>query len=241
MQYAPRLSPTFNVASAALCAYICIANLNDRRTGNPSMTFSSTTPPHRLSEEEDETPRDAKPSPMVDKHYFASRIVMITGEINHTLAEKVCVNLFALAQASNDPITVIISSPGGHVESGDMIHDTIKFIKPRVRVLGSGWVASAGAHIYLAADKKDRYVLPNTRFLLHGPSGGVGGKVTDIGIQAREMLIMRDRLNKVIADATGQPLKKVEKDTERDFWLSGKDAIDYGLATHMITSMAELK
>jgi ATP-dependent Clp protease, protease subunit len=84
-------------------------------------------------------------------------------------------------------------------------------------------------------------VLPNTRFLLHGPSGGVGGKVTDIGIQAREMLIMRDRLNKVIADATGQPLKKVEKDTERDFWLSGKDAIDYGLATHMITSMAELK
>jgi ATP-dependent Clp protease protease subunit len=102
-------------------------------------------------------------------------------------------------------------------------------------------VASAGAHIYLAADKKDRYVLPNTRFLLHGPCGGVGGKVTDIAIQAREMQIMKDRLNKVIADATGQPLKKVEKDTDRDFWLSGKEAIDYGLATHMITSIAELK
>ena len=204
------------------------------------MTFSDTTPPHRLSEE-DEAPRDAKPSPLVDKHYFASRIVMITGEINHTLAEKVCVNLFALAQASNDPITVIISSPGGHVESGDMVHDMIKFIKPRVRVLGSGWVASAGALIYIAADKKDRYILPNTRFLLHAPSGGVGGKVTDIGIQAKEMLLMKDRLNKMFSEATGQSIKKIEKDTDRDFWLSGTEAIDYGLATHIITSMSELK
>jgi ATP-dependent Clp protease, protease subunit len=204
------------------------------------MTFSNSTPPSRFAEEE-EGPRDAKPSPLVDKHYFASRIVMITGEINHTLAEKVCVNLFALAQASNDPITVIISSPGGHVESGDMIHDMIKFIKPRVRVLGSGWVASAGALIYIAADKKDRYILPNTRFLLHAPSGGVGGKVTDIGIQAKEMLLMKDRLNKLFAEATGQSVKKIEKDTDRDFWLSGTEAIDYGLATHMITSMAELK
>ncbi len=204
------------------------------------MTFSNTTPPRRMSED-DEAPKDTKPSPLVDKHYFASRIVMITGEINHTLAEKVCVNLFALAQASNDPITVIISSPGGHVESGDMIHDMIKFIKPRVRVLGSGWVASAGALIYIAADKKDRYILPNTRFLLHAPSGGVGGKVTDIGIQAKEMLLMKDRLNKLFSDATGQSIKKIEKDTDRDFWLSGTEAIDYGLATHIITSMAELK
>ena len=117
-------------------------------------------------------PASVKNSRHVDKHYFDSRIVMVTGEISHTLAERVCVNLFALAQAGNDPITVIISSPGGHVESGDMIHDMIKFIKPRVRVLGSGWVASAGALIYIAADKKDRYILPNTRFLLHAPSGG---------------------------------------------------------------------
>ena len=150
---------------------------------------SYPTPPSRLAEEEEkeEAPGGIKNSRQVDKHYFDSRIVMITGEISHTLAERVCVNLFALAQAGNDPITVIISSPGGHVESGDMIHDMIKFIKPRVRVLGSGWVASAGALIYIAADKKDRYILPNTRFLLHAPSGGVGGKVTDIGIQAKEM------------------------------------------------------
>jgi ATP-dependent Clp protease protease subunit len=203
---------------------------------------NASAPPYRLADEEDDAaPPSVKNSRLVDRHYFDSRIVMITGEITHTLAERVCVNLFALAQAGSDPITVIISSPGGHVESGDMIHDMIKFIKPRVRVLGSGWVASAGALIYIAADKQDRYILPNTRFLLHGPSGGIGGKVTDIGIQAREIMLMRDRLNKLIADATGQPLKKVEKDTDRDFWLSGREAIEYGLATHMITSMAELK
>lgn len=208
------------------------------------MTFPNSyiSPLSRLADEEDDAaPGSVKNSRQVDKHYFDSRIVMITGEINHTLAERVCVNLFALAQAGNDPITVIISSPGGHVESGDMIHDMIKFIKPRVRVLGSGWVASAGALIYIAADKKDRYILPNTRFLLHAPSGGVGGKVTDIGIQAKEMLLMKDRLNKLFSEATGQPIKKIEKDTDRDFWLSGTEAIDYGLATHLITSMAELK
>ena len=202
---------------------------------------NASAPPARFADEEDDAPASVKNSRQVDRHYFVSRIVMVTGEINHTMAERVCVNLFALAQAGSDPITMIISSPGGHVESGDMIHDMIKFIKPRVRVLGSGWVASAGALIYIAADRQDRYILPNTRFLLHGPSGGVGGKVTDIGIQAKEMMLMRERLNKLIADATGQPLKKVEKDTDRDFWLSGRAAIDYGLATHMITSMAELK
>ena len=207
------------------------------------LTPNASAPSSHFADEEEkeEAPGAVKTSRQVDKHYFDSRIVMITGEITHTLAERVCVNLFALAQAGNDPITVIISSPGGHVESGDMVHDMIKFIKPRVRVLGSGWVASAGALIYIAADKKDRYILPNTRFLLHAPSGGVGGKVTDIGIQAREMLLMKDRLNKLFADATGQPIKKVEKDTDRDFWLSGSEAIEYGLATHMITSMSELK
>jgi ATP-dependent Clp protease, protease subunit len=196
--------------------------------------------PTRLHD--DEEPAKGAPTPrLVEKHFFDSRIVMMTGEVNNVMAERICMNLYALAQASNDPITVIISSPGGHVESGDMIHDTIKFIKPRVRVLGSGWVASAGALVYIAADKQDRYVLPNTRFLLHGPSGGVGGKVTDIAIQAKEMMIMKDRLNKLIADATGQKVEKVEKDTDRDFWLSAQEAIDYGLATKMITKMSELK
>lgn len=194
----------------------------------------------RLDDGDDQAKGRAGGSGLIDKHYFESRIVMVTGEINHTLAERVCVNLLALANASDDPITVIISSPGGHVESGDMVHDTIKFIGPRVRVLGSGWVASAGALIYIAAEKEDRYTLPNTRFLLHAPSGGIGGKATDIEIQAREIALMKDRLNMLFAEATGQDLAKIEQDTDRDFWLSASEAIDYGLATHIITKASEL-
>jgi len=195
----------------------------------------------RFEDESEENGGKRATSSLTEKYFFDSRIVMVTGEISHTLAERVCLSLFALAQASDDPITVIISSPGGHVESGDMIHDTIKFIKPRVRVLGSGWVASAGALIYIAAEKEDRYILQNTRFLLHAPSGGVGGKATDIAIQAREINLMKDRLNQLFATATGQPVEKIEKDTDRDFWLSAEESVEYGLATHIISKQSEIK
>lgn len=200
-----------------------------------------TSPFGHLDDSEDEGKAGSNLSALVGKHYFDSRIVMVTGQINHALAEKACQELIALAQVSDDPITVFISSPGGHVESGDMVHDTIKFIKPRVRVLGSGWVASAGALIYIAADRDDRYTLPNTRFLLHAPSGGIGGSASDIAIQAREIILMKDRLNKIFAQGTGQPLEKIEKDTDRDFWLSAEEAVEYGLATHIISTNDELK
>ena len=93
--------------------------------------------------------------------------------------------LLAFAEDGDEPINVFISSPGGHVESGDMVHDVLKYIKPRVRTIGNGWVASAGALIFVGADRSDRYCLPNARFLLHQPSGGVGGVATDIAMQAR--------------------------------------------------------
>lgn len=200
-----------------------------------------TNPNSVRLDDSDDDDQKRPTSSIAEKYFFESRIVMVTGQITHTLAERVCLSLFALSEASDDPITVIISSPGGHVESGDMVHDTIKFIKPRVRVLGSGWVASAGALIYIAAEKEDRYVLENTRFLLHAPSGGVGGKATDIAIQAREIQIMRDRLNQLFANATGQTLERVEKDTDRDFWLSANEAVDYGLATHIISKQEEIR
>ena len=177
----------------------------------------------------------------VGKALFESRTILITGGISDKTAQTVCAQLFALAAKSDDPILMVISSPGGHVESGDMIHDTMKFIKPRVVVLGSGWVASAGALIYVGADKKDRYALPNTRFLLHQPSGGAGGMASDIEIQVREMRTMRDRLNQIFADATGQTLAKVQADTDRDFWLSAEEAIEYGLCSKIVTSQSELK
>jgi len=152
----------------------------------------------------------------------------------------VCERLLALASESADPILLVISSPGGHVESGDMIHDMIKFVGAPVKVLGSGWVASAGALIYSAAKKENRFALPNTRFLLHEPRGGVGGQASDVEIQVREIVRMRERLNKIFAEATGQPLKKIVSDTDRDHWMSAEEAVKYGLVRKIVSHHSEI-
>lgn len=191
-------------------------------------------------EDEDQDLFKSTPS-FIQKALFESRTILITGGIHERLARSVCAQLLAMAGKSDDPILMVISSPGGHVESGDMIHDTMKFVKPRIVTLGSGWVASAGALIYVGAEKGDRYALPNTRFLLHQPSGGAVGMASDVEIQVREMRLMRDRLNHVFADATGQPLERIEKDTDRDFWLSAKEAIDYGLCDKIVTRQSEIQ
>ncbi|WP_075216621.1 ATP-dependent Clp protease proteolytic subunit [Mongoliimonas terrestris] len=192
-------------------------------------------------EDEKEEKKDAAPAPQVDKYLFKSRTVLITGGINQDLAKDVTARLLALAEASHtDPITVIVSSPGGHVESGDMIHDMIQFVPAPVNILGTGWVASAGALIYVSVPKERRFCTPNTRFLLHQPSGGTGGMATDIEIQAREILKMRDRLNKIFSVATGQPLERIEKDTDRDYWMSADEAIAYGLAGRVVRSAGEI-
>lgn len=175
------------------------------------------------------------------KLYFKSRTVIVAGEINDKLAQRTVAHLLALAEDSDDPINMLISSPGGHVESGDMIHDVMKFIRPKVRAIGSGWVASAGALIFVGAEKKDRYCLPNTRFLLHQPAGGIGGTTSDMMIQAEQIRLMRERLNQIMADATGQKVERIEKDTQRDFWLSTQEALDYGLVGKVIRSVDELK
>jgi len=193
-----------------------------------------------MNNEEDSTEKEKSGSEQIQKVLFEARKVFITGEINQDLARDVCARLMAMAHVSDDPITVIVSSPGGHVESGDMIHDTIKFIKPEVKILGTGWVASAGALIYVAAKKENRFALPNTRFLLHQPSGGVRGDATNIDIAAQEIVKMRTRLNKIFAEATGQPLKKVAADVDRDFWLECNDALEYGIVGKIITHDAQM-
>jgi ATP-dependent Clp protease protease subunit len=146
----------------------------------------------------------------------------------------------ALAAASDEDIRIYVNSPGGHVESGDSIHDMIKFIKPKVWMIGTGWVASAGALIYVATPKERRLCLPNTRFLLHQPSGGTRGMASDIEIQAREIIKMNERLNRIMAAATGQPLDKIDKDTDRDYWLSAEEAKEYGLVSRIVTSQADI-
>ncbi|AMJ63678.1 ATP-dependent Clp protease proteolytic subunit [Bosea sp. PAMC 26642] len=171
---------------------------------------------------------------------FKSRHVLITGTIDDKLARNTVAHLLALAEDGDAPINVFISSPGGHVESGDMVHDVIKFIKPEVRTIGSGWVASAGALIFVGAERSNRFCLPNTRFLLHQPSGGVGGMVSDIGIQARQLELMRQRFDDLFADATGQTPERIRHDTQRDFWLNTREAIDYGLLGKVISRADEL-
>lgn len=170
-----------------------------------------------------------------------SRTVIISGEINQALAEKVVTQLLILEEMSDEPIKIFINSQGGHVESGDTIHDMIKFIKPKVIMIGTGWVASAGITIYLAADKENRYSLPNTRYMIHQPLGGFNGQATDIGIEAEEILRVRKRINTIISEATGQPLEKVDKDTDRNYWLSSNDAIDYGIVSKIISNRSELE
>jgi ATP-dependent Clp protease protease subunit len=197
-------------------------------------------------DDDNETPegdkaRQPNMGPQLGQILFRERTILLIGEIDMKSCKDITAQLMAMAAEGDDDITLYINSPGGHVESGDTIHDTIRFIKPRVRVVGSGWVASMGAMIYLAAEKKDRFCLPHTRFMLHQPLGGVGGKATDIDIEAREIIKMRQRINQRIAEATGQKIERVEKDTDRNFWMSAEEAKDYGVVGKIIGSMDELK
>ena len=168
------------------------------------------------------------------------RTLTLFGEVNQDVSRRLSEKLLALSYESDDPITLYISSPGGHVESGDTIYDMIQFIKPTVRTVGTGWVGSAATNIYLAAEKENRFSLPNTRFLIHQPAGGFGGDATDIQIQAIEIVKTRERINSIIAERTGQSLEKVTEDTDRDYWMSAEESLEYGLVGKIIQSVDEL-
>ncbi len=198
----------------------------------------------RLDEDDDDDDASRKPDmPMtagpVQNALYKSRTVLVFGEIDMRLAERVTAQLLALAAESDKPIKVVINSPGGHVESGDTVHDMIRYCGPQVKVIGTGWVASAGAHIFLGAHKDSRFCLPNTRFLLHQPTGGVRGQASDIQIEAEEIVKMRERVNRMIAKETGQPYEKIVKDTQRNFWMGAEAAVEYGLVSKIIHNATE--
>jgi ATP-dependent Clp protease protease subunit len=176
----------------------------------------------------------------IAERLLEARTILIVGEVTSKLAQQVTAQLLAMASDSDDDITIFLHSEGGHVESGDTLHDMIRFVKPRVKMVGTGWVASAGAHIYLAVPRQDRFCLPNTRFLIHQPQGGMGGQAADIRIEAEEIMKTRERLNQTLADATGQPLEKVQADTERNHWMSPEEAREYGIVGRIISSAEEL-
>src|SRR5687768_2835540 len=184
---------------------------------------------------------DKHASPLVREHLFAARTVLIFGEVTTGLAETVSAQLLALAERSTEPIRIVIHSPGGHVEAGDSIHDVIRFIGPTVRILGTGWVASAGALIFSAARRENRFALPNTRFLLHQPLGGVGGPASDVEIEVRQVLAMRQRLNGIFARATGQTLERITRDTDRNHWMNAEEAREYGLLGSIVESVEQFR
>lgn len=192
---------------------------------------------------EEQRPADNLPSTVTDSlrdRLFRARTLLIAGEINQQLAAHVMAQLLAMEAESDDMITMFINSQGGHVESGDTIHDMVRFIRPRVRMVGTGWVASAGALVYVAVPLEDRYCLPNTRFLLHQPAGGVGGTASDIEIEAKEILKMRERINRLFARQTGQTVERIEEDTRRNFWLGAEAARAYGLVGTVVERTDQL-
>ena len=194
-------------------------------------------------DERSDAPERSNPAMLTDSvrdRLFRARTLIISGEINQKLAALVMGQLLAMTSESDDPITIFVNSQGGHVESGDTIHDMIRFISAPVRMVGTGWVASAGALIYVAVPREQRYSLPNTRYLLHQPWGGARGSAADIEIEAKEIVKMRERLNRVFAEQTGQALSKIEDDTRRNFWLSADAAVEYGLVGRIINSRSEL-
>ena len=190
--------------------------------------------------EEKQPKGDPKVDRLEEQLAFKSRFVLVFGEIDDKLAHATCRRLLALSEESEAPITMLISSPGGHVESGDAIFDLIRFVRAPVTTVGSGWVASAGAHIFLAPPKERRLCLPNTRFMIHQPAGGAGGQATDIAIQAKEIIKARERLARVVATQTGQPYEKVAADMERDYWMSAEEAMAYGIVSRTIERQKDL-
>jgi ATP-dependent Clp protease protease subunit len=192
--------------------------------------------------ETESAPATAEPrNSFLEEKAFKSRTVLVFGAISDSSASEVARRLIALDADSSAPIDMLVSSPGGHLESGDAIHDILRFISAPVNMIGTGWVGSAATHLYLAVPRDRRYCTPNTRFLIHQPSGGAGGQASDIAIHAKEILKARERIARTISRETGKPLDAVLVDIERDRWLSAEEAVEYGLVGRVIERKTDLK
>ncbi len=191
-------------------------------------------------DDDDEEEKATKGPDALAERLLETRTILLSGQVNKELAERVVRQMLLLEAKSSDPVMVMIDSPGGDVDAGYAIFDMARFIRPEVWMIGMGLVASAGALILLAAPKERRVAFPNSHFLIHQPLSGLRGVATDIEIHAREIEKTRDRLNKLIADETGQPLDRVVKDTDRDYWMGAEDAVTYGLVSRVVRTRDEL-
>lgn len=205
-----------------------------------STPFQSNQPIFTADEDDDSGLGNGMRAAMMSK-FLEARTVMLFGGVDQKLAERISMQLLYLDHLSNEPIKLMINSPGGHVESGDTIHDLIGYISSPVAIIGTGWVASIATHIFLSVPHERRFCLPNTRFLIHQPSGGAGGKASDIAIQAEEIVKMRERIARKIAEATGTDYEKVVRDIDRDFWMNTEEAKEYGILGNVISHASEVK
>ncbi|WP_347274096.1 ATP-dependent Clp protease proteolytic subunit [Candidatus Kuenenia sp.] len=170
-----------------------------------------------------------------------TRTIIVTDEVNKKMAERVITQLLLLEADNDEDIKVFINSPGGDADAGFAMYDMLRFVKPKIKAICAGVVASAAVIILLGAKKEDRYSLPSSRVLIHQPSTGIHGTASDIQIEATEILKCREKINRLISGETGQPIGKIEADTKRNFWMSAEEACQYGLVNKIISTSEDLK
>jgi len=188
-----------------------------------------------------EEEKEERGAGIITAKLLKSRTILINGPIEEDLGERVITQALVLDSDSHDPIRVLVATPGGMVDVGFAIYDILRYVESKVICIGAGFVASMGVPIMLAAGREDRYALPNTRFMMHQPSTGAAGVASDIRITAREILKIRERLNKLISDETGQAIEKVAVDSDRDFWMSAEEAVQYGLVSKIVKNAREIE
>lgn len=195
----------------------------------------------RMQEEEQDKNEKKQGQDMLIEKMMETRTILLSGEINKELAERVVRQLILLEAQGDGPVKVFIDSPGGDADAGYAIYDMLRFIKPEVYTIGMGLVASAAAIILLAVPAEKRIALPNSHYLIHQPLSGIRGVATEIEIHAKELEKLRTKINKLISKETGRDLKKVEKETDRDFWMNAEEAKEYGLISKIVKHRDELK
>jgi ATP-dependent Clp protease, protease subunit len=203
------------------------------------MTNASPRPRFDDDDDEPKAPPPRQEDALAER-FLKTRTILLSGEIDKESGERFIRQLLLLESLSADPISVLIDSPGGDVDAGYAIFDMIRFVSAPVRIIGMGLVASAAALVLLSVPKESRLGLPNSHYLIHQPLSGIRGVATEIEIAARELEKTRERVNRVIAEETGQSIDRVRKDTDRDFWMNAEEAIAYGLISRVATKRADL-
>jgi ATP-dependent Clp protease, protease subunit len=196
----------------------------------------------RLNDSDEKGEKDKNDTLRLQEKMLEARTILVCDEVSDEMYRKVASSLILLERLDpSAPVTVFVNSPGGSADSGFAIYDLLRFTPCPIHTVANGVVASAAVLIYLGSPKGERYCLPNARFLLHQPSTMIRGRSIEIDIAAREIIKLRRRYNEIVAETTGRAVEVVDKDSDRDFWMTASEAKDYGLADHVVTNRAELE